>query len=137
MKRRCAVLLMTLAILPVWSASSTATVEWNVANTLNLKEKPRDTAISLNGEWIYILTEKGDILIYDSNGRLKETISVGQHVESIKAGPRDDSLLLTSGEEKRVQVITLDFIEVIDISGSPFKGNAKAPVTVVTFNDFE
>jgi hypothetical protein len=137
MKRRCAVFLMTLAILAVWSASSSATVEWNVANTLNLKEKPRDTAISLNGKWIYVLTEKGEILIYASNGRLKETISVGQHVESIKAGPRDDMLLLTSGKEMTVQIITLDFIQVINISGSPFKGKADAPVAVATFNDFQ
>jgi hypothetical protein len=137
MKRKCAVFLMTLAILAVWSASSSATVEWNVTNTLNLKEKPRDTAISLNGKWIYVLTEKGEILIYASNGKLKETISVGQHVESIKAGPRDDILLLTSGKERTVQVITLDFIQVINISGSPFKGKADAPVAVVTFNDFQ
>ena len=137
MKRRCTIFLITLAILAVWSASSTATVEWNVTNTLNLKEKPRDTAISLNGKWIYVLTEKGDILIYASDGKLKETISVGEDIESIKVGPRDDILLLTSGREKTVQVITLDFIQVIDISGSPFKGKADAPVVVATFNDFE
>ena len=136
MKRRFAVFLMTVAVLPVWSAPSTATVEWNVANTLNLKDKPRDTAMSSNGEWIYVLTEKGEILIYASNGTLKETISVGAHVESIQVGPRDDVLLLTSGKEKTVQVITLDFIQVIDISGSPFKGDADAPVVVATFSDF-
>jgi hypothetical protein len=128
---------MTLTILLVWFASSIATVEWNVANTLNLKEKPRDTAMSLNGRWIYVLTEKGEILIYASNGKLKETISVGEHVESIKVGPRDDVLLLTSGKEKTVQIITLDFIQMINISGSPFKGHTDAPVVVATFNDFE
>ena len=137
MNHTCAVFLMTIAILPVWSAPSTATVEWNVANTLNLKDKPRDTAISLNGKWIYVLTEKGEILIYASNGTLKETISVGEHVESIKVGPREDVLLLTSGKERTVQVIILDFIQVINISGSPFKGNADAPVVVAIFTDFE
>ena len=137
MKLRCVIFLITLAILLVWFAPSTATVELNVANTLSLKETPRDTAMSLNGKWIYVLTEKGEILIYASNGKLKETISVGEHVESIKVGPREDVLLLTSGKEKTVQIITLDFIQVINISGSPFKGNTDAPVVVATFNDFE
>lgn len=137
MKRRYAVFLMSLAILLVWVASSNATVEVNVVKTLNLKEKPRDTAMTLNGKWLYILTEKGEILIYASNGKLKETISVGEHVESINVGPREDVLLLTSGKEKTVQIITLDFIQVINISGSPFKGNPDAPVVVATFNDFE
>ncbi len=137
MKRRRVIFLITLAILLVWFAPSTATVELNVANTLNLKETPRDAAMSLNGKWIYVLTEKGEILIYASNGKLKETISVGEHVESIKVGPREDILLLTSGKEKTVQVITLDFIQDINISGSPFKGNPDAPLVVATFNDFE
>ena len=137
MKRRCTVFLMTMALLLVWFSPSNATVEWNVVNTLNLNEKPRDTAMSLNGKWIYVLTEKGEILIYASNGKLKETISVGEHVESIKVGPREDVLLLTSGKEKTVQIITMDFIQVINILGSPFKGNADAPVVVATFNDFE
>jgi len=137
MKRRNAVFLMTMAVLLVWFSSSTATVELNVANTLNLKETPRDTAMSLNGKYIYVLTVKGEILIYASNGKLKETISVGKHVESIKVGPREDILLLTSGKEKTVQIITLDFIQVINISSSPFKGNPDAPVVVATFNDFE
>jgi hypothetical protein len=93
--------------------------------------------MSLNGRYIYILTEKGEILVYTSNGRLKDTVSVDTHVESIEAGPREDVLLLTNGKEKTVQVITLDLIQDIDISGSPFRGNADAPVVVAVFSDFE
>jgi hypothetical protein len=92
---------------------------------------------SNNGKWIFVLTEKGEILIYTSAGKLEDTISVGKSVEGIKAGPREDVLLLTSGKAKTVQVITLDFIQKINISGSPFKGKAEAPVAVATFNDFE
>lgn len=137
MKGRFSVFLMTLAILLVWFASSPATVEWDVAGTLNLKQKPRDAAIALNGRWIYVLTYEGEILIYSSNGKLEDTISVGKSVEGIKVGPREDVLLLTSGKDKTVQLITLDFIQEIDVSGSPFKGNTDAPVAVATFNDFE
>jgi hypothetical protein len=137
MKSRTAIFLVTLFLLFTWLASSPATVEWDVAGTLNLKEKARDAAISLNGKWIFVLTEKGEILIYSLDGKLKDTISVGKSVEGIKVGPREDLLLLTSGTAKTVQIITLDFIQEINVSGSPFKGNADAPVAVATFNDFQ
>jgi len=137
MKKRFAIFLVTLLLLFAWLASSSATVEWDVAGTLNLKDKPRDAAMSLNGKWIFVLTDKGSILIYSSDGKLEDTISVGQDVEGIKVGPREDVLLLTSGKDKTVQIITLDFIQDINISGSPFKGKADAPVAVATFNDFE
>ena len=137
MKGRFSVFLMTLAILLVWFASSPATVEWDVAGTLNLKEKPRDAAIALNGRWIYVLTYEGEILIYTPDGKLEDTISVGKGVEGIKVGPKEDVLLLTSGKAKTVQIITLDFVQEINVSGSPFKGKVDAPVAVATFNDFQ
>ena len=137
MKSRCAVLLLTVVILTWWIAPATARVEWNVTGTLNLSEKPRDTAMSPSGEWIYILTDSGKILIYASNGNLEDTISVGEDVASITVGPTDDVLVLTSGKEKRVQIITLDFIRNIDVSGSPFKGPADAPVVIAVFDDFQ
>ena len=137
MKGRFSVFLMILAILLVWFASSPATVEWDVTGTLNLKEKPRDAAIALNGRWIYVLTYEGEILIYTPDGKLEDTISVGKGVEGIKVGPREKVLLLTSGKDKTVQIITLDFIQEINVSGSPFKGKADAQVAVAIFNDFE
>ena len=137
MKRRCAVILLALTFLLAWFTPSKATVESLVVKTLTLNEKPRDTAVSLNGKWIYILTEKGEVLIYDSNGKLEDTISVGKQVDSIEVGPNEDVLFLTSGKDKTVRIITLDFIHEINISGSPFKGNPDAPVVIATFNDFQ
>jgi hypothetical protein len=137
MKSRFAIFLVTLVLLFALFASSSATVEWDVAGTLNLKEKALDAAMSLDGKWIFVLTVKGEILIYSADGKLKDTISVGKSVEGIRAGPREDVLLLTSGKAKTVQIITLDFIQEINISGSPFKGKAEAPVAVATFNDFQ
>jgi hypothetical protein len=137
MKSGLSVFLLTLFLLFTWLAPSPATVEWDVAGTLNLKDKPRDAAMALNGKWIFVLTDKGEILIYSSDGKLEDTISVGKDVEGIKVGPREDVLLLTSGKNKTVQIITLDFIQEINVSGSPFKGKADAPVAVATFNDFE
>ncbi|MCG6946669.1 MAG: DUF6476 family protein [Deltaproteobacteria bacterium] len=137
MKSKFAIFLVTLVLLFTWLASSRATVEWDVVGTLNLKQKPRDAAIALNGRWIYVLTYDGEILIYSSDGKLEDSISVGKSIEGIKVGPREDVLLLTSGEDKTVQLVLLDFIQEINISGSPFKGNADAPVAIAIFNDFQ
>jgi Family of unknown function (DUF6476) len=137
MKSRFAVFLVTVFLLFTWLASSPATVEWDVAGTLNLKDKPRDAAMALNGKWIFVLTDKGDILIYSSDGKLENTISVGKDVDGIRVGPREDVLLLTSGKDKTVQLIILDFIQKIDLSGSPVRGNPDAPVAIATFTDFQ
>lgn len=137
MKSRFAIFVVTLFLLFFWVATSSATVEWDVAGTLNLKQKPRDAAMSVNGKFIYVLTYEGEILIYSSGGKLEDTISVGKNVEGIQVGPREDVLLLTSGEDKTVQLILLDFIQEINVAGSPFKGKADAPVAVATFNDFQ
>jgi hypothetical protein len=137
MKSRFAIFPVTLFLLFSWLALSPAAVEWDVAGTLNLKQKPRDAAIALNGRWIYVLTYDGEILIYSPDGKLEDTISVGKSVEGIKVGPREDVLLLTSGQDKTVQLILLDFIQEINVSGSPFKGNSDAPVAIATFNDFQ
>jgi hypothetical protein len=137
MKSRFATFLVTLFLLFAWVATSSATVEWDVLGTLNLQEKPRDAAMSLNGKYIFVLTDKGEILIYSSDGNLEGTISVGKGVEGIKAGPRDDVLLVTNAQEKTVQIVILDFIQQINLSESPVRGNPEAPVSIVTFTDFE
>ena len=137
MKNRFAIFLVSLFLLFTGVATSSATVEWDVAGTLNLQEKPRDAAMSLNGKYIFVLTDKGEIHIYSSDGNLEGTISVGEGVEGIKVGPRDDVLLVTNAEDKTVKIIILDFIQQINLSGSPVKGNPDAPVAIVSFTDFQ
>ena len=137
MKNRFAIFLVTLFLLFTWVATSSAAVEWDVVGTLNLKEKPRDSAMSLNGKYIFVLTDKGEIHIYSSDGNLEGTISVGEGVEGIKVGPRDDILLVTNAKDKTVQIIILDFMQQINLSGSPVRGNPDAPVAIVIFSDFQ
>jgi hypothetical protein len=112
-------------------------VEWNILKKFQLETAPIDVAISLDGKWIYVLTEQGQILIYSSGGPLKDKINVGNHFDHIKVGPRGEHLLLSSQQNKSVQLIKLDFIHSINISGSPFKGREDAIVVVAVFDDFE
>ena len=137
MKSRFAIFLVTLFLLFTWVPTGSAAVEWDVVGTLNLKEKPRDSAMSLNGKYIFVLTDKGEIHIYSSDGNLEGTISVGEGVEGIKVGPRDDILLVTNAKDKTVQIIILDFMQQINLSGSPVRGNPDAPVAIVIFSDFQ
>jgi hypothetical protein len=112
-------------------------VEWNVLKTMQLETAPIDVALSLDRKWIFVLTEQGQILIYSSAGPLKDKIDVGNHVDRIKVDPRGEHLLLSSHQNKSVQLIKLDFIQNINVSGSPFKGSEDAAVVVAVFDDFE
>jgi protein-disulfide isomerase len=124
----------------VWvgvASSSHAQVQVNVYRTLNLPETPVDTAISAGGKYIYVLTDKGTVLVYTPDGRLDDTIPVDKSVDSIEAGPGENILFLVSSKKKTVQIVILEFVQNIDISGAPFKGPADAPVTIVEFTDFQ
>ena len=114
-----------------------ASIEWNIQKTLQLELAPIDVAVSPDGKLIFVLTEQGQILIYSSGGPLKDKIDVGNHFDHIKVGPKGEYLLLNSNQNKSVQLIKLDFIQNINVSGSPFKGREDAIVVVAVFDDFE
>ena len=54
-----------------------------------------------------------------------------------KLGPGGETLILRSGKNKTVELVTLDFIQKINITGSPFKGPQDAPVVIAVFDDFQ
>ena len=137
MKNRIVVFLVALCLVLTWYTSSPATVEWDVLRTLKIKEKPRDVAISAQGSWIFVLTDKGEVLVYSTDGTLKGRIAVGKSVDGIKAGPQEDLLLLTSRPDSTIQIVTLDFIQEFAHEGSPFKGPADAPVVLDVFTEFQ
>ena len=121
-----------LAVSPAYSA-----IEWNIQKTLKTDSAPLDVTVSQNGRSIFILTEEGNVLIYDREGTLTDTIKVGTHVDQIRIGPRDELLFATSRQNKSVEVIELDYIYTIDTAGSPFKGPQDAPVVLTVFSDFQ
>ena len=112
-----------------------AKVEWRIENTLKTGQPPLDVAVSSNGQSIFVLTADGSILIYDSNGKLEDTIKVGAHIDQIRVGPGGEKLFATSRQNQTVEVITLNFIREINVIGSPSKGRTDAPVTFVVFSD--
>jgi len=137
MKNRITILLLSLLFFLTSVVHGHAEVEWNLHRTFKTQKTPLDVDVSIDGRWVFVLTEQGEILIYSSNGGLKDTIHVGDTIDEIKAGPREDILFLSSRKDSTVQLITLDFIEQIDITGSPFRGPADAPVAIAVFSDFQ
>ena len=134
-------LILLLAVATVLGAFTNSfaseNVELNLYKTLQLDKTPIDVAVTPDGRRIFVLTDQGEIVIYSSAGKIEAKIDVGKHVDQLKLGPRGDSLILSSGKKKTVEIITIDFIQKINVSGSPYKGPEDAAVVVAVFDDFE
>jgi DNA-binding beta-propeller fold protein YncE len=114
-----------------------ATVEWSIQNTVKTGAVPIDVTVSADGRSVFVLTDDGNVLIYDRNGKLNDTITVGTHVDQIRIGPSGEQLFAASRQNKTVEVISLRFIRKINIQGSPAKGPQDAPVIITVFSDFQ
>ena len=138
MKARLVVFLLVPVILLTLCPHSFAEVDrWDVKKTFNIEQTPLDVAVSLDGKWVFILTDQGSILIYSVDGSFEDTISVGSEVDGIEVGPWEGVLLLSSGKNKTVQILLLAFKQNFDITNSPFKGRVDAPVEIAVFGDFQ
>lgn len=127
----CVVLLL-VASSPAMSES-----EWQLLDTLKLESKPIDMLVSADNRLIYILTDGGKIEIYRANGRHKDTITVGKDINQIKAGPSNDIVYLLSRATTNIQKVRVSIVEDIDTRNAPIMGDARAPVSVVVFSDFQ
>ena len=126
-----------IAILMLMPAAALAEVEWSIINRLNLDSVPQDVAVTLDGQTLYILTEKGDILVYRSDGVLIDKITLGDHADSLKIGQNGEQVFVISRRNKTVQAIQIDFIRTINTVGAPSKGPENAPVVLAVFSDFQ
>ena len=114
-----------------------AEVEWDIVQTLKLDAPPLDTAISPDGRRIYVLVGGGNVLIYSNRGILKEKIQVGDQVDQINLGPKGEYLFISSRQNKTLEIVSLNFIYNLNVTGSPFKGAKDAPVVITVFSDFQ
>ena len=116
---------------------ASAEIDLRIEQTIKLDEKPIDTAVSVKGTYLFVLTDDGIVHTYDSDGNVKGEFYVGENVDKIACGHNDNILILSSKKNREVQKIVFDFIEVINIEGSPYKGNADAPIVIVVFTDYQ
>jgi hypothetical protein len=44
---------------------------------------------------------------------------------------------VTNRETRRVEIVQIDILREINLSGAPFKGREQAPVVIAVFSDFQ
>ncbi len=135
-KKNTLIILFTLWIMMITGIAN-ASVNWALEKTLNLGETPLDVGATYDGRWTFVLTDKGNVLVFYADGILQDRIPAGKDVDRIEVSPRGDRLYLSNRKEKTIKVLSIDFIKKIDISNSPFKGPENAPVVIAVFNDFQ
>lgn len=134
-------LVITLVNSTAYAASSDSdnktTLEWEVQRQWKLPESPIDVVHSLDGKYVFILTQNQMVYIYTSEGKLEGSVPVDKGVTAIDIAPRAESLYLIDQEKNSFTALSIDFIRDINTAGSPFLGPENAPVTVALFTDFE
>jgi len=133
--KSCLILIVT--VLLTTAAWVHAAVETSLQNTLQIEAVPVDVAVSPDGKSTFVLTDEGNVAVYDDLGKLNETIKVGSHIDQIEIGPSGERLFATSRQNKTVEIILLNFISNINTAGSEFKGPEDAPVTIAVFSEFQ
>ena len=114
-----------------------ADLEWKVIKDLDLKAPPLDVSPSADGKWLFILTP-GEILVYSfPEGKITDRIPVDKEFDRIASLPRPDMVTISSSAKKTLQIILLEAVYKIDVTGLPFKGPSDAAVTVVVFDDYQ
>ena len=133
--RSCLILIGTI-LLPTTTWVHAA-VETSLQNTLHTETVPIDVAVSADGKLTFVLTDEGNVAVYNNLGNLNETIKVGSHIDQIEIGPSGERLFATSRQNKTVEIILLDFISNIETKNAVFKGPEDAPVTIAVFSEFQ
>jgi len=135
MKRLTTFLLLTLIFVNAPGLVG-AKVYQTPAKSYQTQTPPLAVTGSADGKYTFVLSEGGKIDIYSDNGEHDE-LTVSPEFDAIYASATGEKLWLTSKTSKKVQEILVDFVQTINIEGSPFLGNEHAPVTIVAFSDFQ
>lgn len=116
---------------------SDGNLEWRTLGNLQLPTKAIDFVNSLDGKYVFILTENHKVLVYDQRGNIQGSIPVDTGVSGIDIAPQGQVLYLIDTEKNLTTTLAIDFVVSIDTTNSAFKGKIDAPVTIVVFSDFQ
>jgi len=137
MKLGLAKLFIISVLIVITGSIGFAEVEWDIVQTLKLDAPPLDMAVSPDGRRIYVLVDGGNVLIFSNRGILEEKIEVGRQIDQIDLGPKGEYLFVSSRQNKTLEIVALNFVYELNITGSPFKGAREAPVVITVFSDFQ
>ena len=122
---------------PAEDTPATSSIRYTTVNQWNIDGTPVDLTYSLDKNYVYILTDKQQVLAYSAQGTLLGSIPVKSGVSSIGSAPYGELLYLVDKEKKTFTTTSIDFKQDIADGKSPVKGPDNAPVTITLFTDFE
>lgn len=130
-------LLFTFALFFAAGTASFAGVNMDLQHKLTLEDPPLDVVATPDGKYMFVLTNKGNISVFDQDGVLQNKIHVGDGVDQIRMDPKGSRLFVSSRTEKTVRIIALDFFVEINTADAPYKGPNNAPLVFAVFSDFQ
>lgn len=136
----CGILMLSFSAssaLAAADAKGSAKVQWQVEKSWQIPSKPLDIVYALDGKRVFILTDQDKVLVYTAEGDLLGKIDVEKGVTAIDIAPRGEKLYLINQKDNSFTDLIVDFVVNVNTQGSPYLGNANAPVTIAVFTDFE
>lgn len=112
-------------------------IEWNLMQNWPIAGKTLDMAHSLDGKFVYILSDKQTVQVFNNEGQLQGSIPVEDGVSSIDVSPQGDTLYLVNNKTQSFSSMAVSFTVEVDITGSPVRGPVDAPIAIALFTDFE
>ena len=141
MKKIIATCLLLLVASPLFANTAatkgSGSVEASVRASWNLDAKPLDIVHTLDNKKVFILGDDNRVHVYSAEGVKLGTIPVDKGVAGIDIAPRGEMLYLIDQDKNTFSSLTVSFTTTIDVTGSPFLGEANAPVVLAVFSDFQ
>lgn len=128
---------IVISVIYVGAPYASAKMELTVQKKLQFKQEPIALVSSRDGKYLYILVE-GKLIVYSlRSGKVQYTVPVDKTIDKITLSDTNEFLILGSSAEKTAQILRINFIHQIEITGRPYRGPENAPVTLVAFMDYQ
>ena len=114
-----------------------AKIQVDPPKDIQLEDTPKDIILSRDGSTAFILGQKSIMIYSVPEAKVTDSIPLTKAYSQLALSPDESTFYLTSQDSPQVAVIQFAFINNIAVGKSPVIGNAKAPVTLAAFLDYQ